>query len=138
MVGTCVRCGVLLTLGVLQISHAQESNGKPEMPTPKTAQVPLPRYSSSSASRKLSHEPETVKNLSALATSLAGHISGAGCQPKSCTVLVTDFTFPDGNTSAYGLRLADALSRELTNKEYKLRVIERKALRTFLSKDRVP
>ncbi|HXY00560.1 MAG TPA: hypothetical protein VEI54_06540, partial [Candidatus Limnocylindrales bacterium] len=141
MLGMCVSYGLLLTMGFLQASQAQESSGKPEAPTPKTVQSPiaLPKYSSAdSASKKTDREPETVADLSALATSVATYISGMGCQPKSCTVLVTDFTLPDGNTSVYGVQLADTLSRELASKEYKLRVIDRRVLRTFLAKERVP
>src|SRR4029077_405601 len=82
--------------------------------------------------------PETVADLPALAVSIAAHTVASDCKPKSCTVLVPDFLFPDGNTSAYGMRLADALSRELTNKEYKLRVIDRSLLKSFLAKERVP
>ena len=141
MLGLCIRCGLLLTLGCLQVSGAQEPSGKPEVPTPKTVQssIPLPKYSpADSEPKKPGREPETVADLSALATSVAKYISVAGRQPKSCTVLVTDFTLPDGNTSAYGMQLADTLSRELTNKEYKLGVIDRRLLQTLLAKERVP
>ena len=137
----CLSCGLLLTLSSLQISHAQESSGKPEAPTPKAVQspIPLPKYSpAGSASKKPGRKPETVEDLSALATSVAEYIFITGCQPESCTVLVTDFTLPDGNSSAYGMQLADTLSRELTSKEYTLRVIDRRLLQTLLAKERVP
>jgi TonB family protein len=98
----------------------------------------LPRHSPPAPEpKKPAGEAEPVADLPALATSVAIHISGTGCQPESCTVLVTNFTLPDGNTSAYGLQLADTLSRELTNKEYKLRVIDRRLLQAFLAKERV-
>lgn len=138
--GLCVRCGLLVAL-CLQLSHAQESSSKPEAPTPKTVQPPilLPKYSpAGSASKNSGREPETVPDLSALAASIAVHVSGTGCQPKICTVLVTNFTLPDGDTTAYGMQLADALSRELTSKEYELRVIDRRLLQSFLAKERVP
>lgn len=141
MLALCIRCGLLLTLGFLQISHAQESSSIPEAPTPKTvpSPIPLPKNSSAgSASKNTDLEPQTVEDLSALATSIAEYIFVAGCQPKSRTVLVTDFTLPDGNTSAYGMQLADTLSRELTSNEYKLKVIDRRLLQSLLAKDRVP
>jgi len=141
MLGLCASCGLLLTLGFVQVSQAQESGGKPDAPTPKTVQPPilLPKYSpAGSPSKNSGREPETVADLSALATSVAAYIFGTGCQPKSCTVLVTDFTLPDGNTSAYGLRLSDTFACELTSKEYKLKVIDRSLLQSFLAKERVP
>jgi hypothetical protein len=141
MFGPFLSCGLLLTLGFLQVCQAQEPSGKPEAPTPKTIQspIPLPKYSSAgAASKKLAPEPEIVADLPALATSIATYISVAGCQPKTCAVLVTNFTLPDSNISAYGMQLADTLSRELTSKEYKLQVIDRRLLQSFLAKERVP
>jgi len=140
MFGICVRCALLLTLVGLQFSHTQEPSGRPDMPAPKTVQpsIPLPKYSpANSESKKPDREPESVADLPALAKSVAEYISVAGCQPTSCTILVTDFILPDGNTSAYGIQLADTLSNELTNKQYKLQVIERTRLHTFLAKERV-
>jgi len=125
----------------IQIAAAQEPSGKPEAPTPKVIQAPIPLPRSSPArglSEKLALLPEMVADLPALAASIAAHTITADCKPKNCTVLVTDFAFPDGNTSEYGTRLSDTLSRELTSKEYKLRVIDRSLLHNFLAKERVP
>jgi len=141
MPGPFLNFGLLLTLGFLQVTPAQEPSGKPEAPTPKVIQVPIPLPKNSSArepSEKTAPLPETVADLPALAASIAAHTVAADCKPKSCTVLVTDFIFPDGNTSVYGMRLADTLSRELTSKGYKLRVIDRSLLQNFLAKERVP
>lgn len=140
MSGPFLSCGVLLSLGFLQVTQAQEPSGKPDAPTPKVIQVPIPLPKKSSPRAPLEKPvppPETVADLPALAASIAAHVVAADCKPKSCTVLVTDFTFPDGNTSAYGVRLADTLSRELTSKEYKLRMIDRSQLHNFLAKERV-
>jgi TonB family protein len=141
MSGRFVNCGLLVTLGFLQFTAAQEPNGKPEAPVPKAIQAstPISRNSSAgAASKKTAREADTVGDLPALAASIAAYIFVAGCQPKTCSVLVTDFTLPDGDTSAYGMQLADTLSRESTNKEYKLRVIDRSLLQSFLVKERVP
>jgi TonB family protein len=131
----------LLILGLLQVTQAQEPSSKPEAPTPKVIQAPIPLPKNSSA-REPSEKPaplaETVADLPALAVSIAAHTVAADCKPKGCTVLVTNFVLPDGNTSVYGMRLADTLSRELTNKEYELRVIDRSLLQNFLAKERVP
>jgi TonB family protein len=132
-------CVLLLTLGFLRFSQAQETSTKPDSPTPKKIEAPIPRpHKPSRTPWEKSAEPEMVADLPALATSIAAHISATGCQPKSWTILVTNFTLPDGNTSAYGMQLADTLSRELTNKEYKLCVIERNTFLSFLSTERVP
>jgi len=140
MPGPFLSCGLLI-LGFLQVTQAQEPSSKPEAPMPKVIQAPIPLSKNSSSrepSEKPARLPETVADLPALAVSIAAHTVAADCKPKSCTVLVTDFVFPDGNTSVYGMRLADTLSGELTNKEYKLRVIDRSLLQKFLAKERVP
>jgi hypothetical protein len=141
ILGLYAGWGLLLTPGVLQVCQAQESSSKPEAPTPKTVQspVPLSKYSPpGSVSKTPDGEPETLADLSALAISFATDIAATNCQPKSCTFLVTDFTLPDGKTSAYGQQIADTLSRQLSNNEYKLRMIDRKLLQDFVSKERVP
>lgn len=135
-----LRCGLPLILGLLQVAQAKESSDRPEMPAPKVIQTPAPlpkKTSVPEASVKPTPVPETVADVSALAASIAMHTIAADCKPESCTVLVTDFTFPDGNTSVYGMRLADTLSHELTSKEYNLRVIDRSLLKNFLAKERV-
>ncbi len=136
MLGTFASCGLLVILGFLQFTPAQEPSGKPEAPAPKTIQAPLPLPKNSSAAAPLEKsdpKPETVADLPALATSIAAYTRATACQPKACTVLVTDFVFPDGNTSIYGMWLADTLSGELTSQEYKLRVIDRSLLQNFLA-----
>lgn len=141
MPGPFLSCGLLLTFGFLQSIQAQEPSGKPAAPTPKVIQAPFPLPKNSSVrepAEKPLPPPETVADLPALAASIAAHTVSADCQPKSCTVLVTDFIFPDGSTSVYGMRLAETLSHELTSKEYNLRVIDRSLLKNFLSKERVP
>jgi TonB family protein len=131
--------GLLLTLVVLRWSAAQAPSDKPDAPTPKTnpAWTGLPKKPPASEQEKRTPEAKQVADLPALAASIAAYISVAGCQPKICTVLVTNFTLPDGDTTAYGMQVADALSRELTNKEYKLRVIDRALLQAFVAKERV-
>jgi hypothetical protein len=128
---------LLLTLGFLQFSQAQETSSKPEAPTPKkiAAPIPLPHnWSAHAPSEKPITEPETVADLSAFATSAAAYTSAAGCHAKSCTILVTNFTLPDGNTSAHGMELADQLSSTLAGKEYQLKVIDRALLQSFLAR----
>ena len=141
MPGPFVICGLTVILSFPQFAAAREPNGKPEALEPKTIQAPIPLPKNSSAGappEKSDPKPETVADLPALATPIAAYTLATACRPRACTVLVTDFVFPDGNTSVYGMRLADTLSRELTSKEYKLRVIDRSLLQDFLAKERVP
>src|SRR5260370_29950979 len=116
MLGSFLSCGLLLTLGFPQFIQAQESTGKPEAPTPKKIEAPIssPKDSSTRARPgKPGIELQTVADIPDLATSVAAYASVEGCQPKSCTILVMNFTLPNGKTSAYGLQLADRLSSEL-------------------------
>src|SRR5260221_6431613 len=117
MLGTFASCGLLVILGFLQFTPAQEPSGKPEAPAPKTIQAPLPLPKNSSAAaplKKSDPKPETVGDLPALATSIAAYTRATACQPKACTVLVTDFVFPVGNTSTYGMRLSENSFRDMT------------------------
>jgi len=142
MFGSFLSCGLLLTLGFLQFIQVQESPGKPEAPTPKKIEVPisLPRDSSARSRPwgKPGTEPETIADIPALATSVAAYAFVEGCQSKSCTFLVMNFTLPTGKTSDYGLQLADRLSSELAHNDYKLRVIDRAVLESLLAKYRIP
>lgn len=140
MLGAFLRCGLLLTLSFLQVTQAQEPSSKPDAPTPKLTQTPFPLPKKPPAPEPSVEPvplPEIVADLPALAASIAAHIVAADCKPKSCTVVVTDFMLPDGNTSVYGIRLADTLSHQLASKELNLRVIDRRLLQNFLTKERV-
>jgi TonB family protein len=143
ILGPFLRCGLLLTLGFLQVTDAQEPSSKPDVPTPKAIQTPYPLPKRSPVqepeppSVKAAPPPETVEDLPALAASIAARTVAADCMPKICAVLVTDFLLPDGNTSLYGMRLADTLSHQLTSKDFNLGVIDRNLLHNFLTKERV-
>ncbi len=136
-----LSCGLLLTPGFFQATQAQEPSGQPEAPTPKVIPIPVPlpkKFSASGSSEKPAPLPETVADLPGLAAPIASHAVAAGCKPKSCTALVTDFIFPDGYPSVYGMGLADALSHELASKDDNLRVMDRSLLQNFPAKERVP
>jgi len=139
---TVLTSGLVFALGLVQLGAAQEPNGKPDAPTPKTTQlVPaLPKKSVATALEHRVPEPQTVADLPTLAASVAEYIStiAPSCQPKLRALLVTNFTLPSGDTSAYGIQLADELSHELANKEYKVRVIDRQLLQNVLGKGRIP
>jgi hypothetical protein len=87
---------------------------------------------------KSSSEPDATSNVQSLATELLNYAAVASCSKKDCTILVTNFALPDGNTSPYGMQLADELSKELASQNHKIQVIDRGLLQNFLAKDRVP
>jgi hypothetical protein len=39
------------------------------------------------------------------------YAEAVGCAAKDCKIFVANFVLPDGNTSKYGMQLADALSK---------------------------
>jgi len=131
-----------LFLGFLFIAPvvAQEPSGKPEVPTPKTGQVaiPLPTKPAAPPPAKSASEVATLKNLQALATEFLKYAAVVSCPKKDCTILVTNFVLPDGNTSPYGMQLADELSKELAGQNNKIQVLDRGLLQDLLTKDRVP
>jgi TonB family protein len=140
MLRPLICCGLLLTLGFPLVTVAQEPSSKPDAPTPKAIQTPYPLPKTSPVqepSVKPAPRPDTVGDLPALAASIAARTVTAGCKPKSCAVLVPDFLLPDGNTSVYGMRLADTLSRQMASKEFNLHVIDRNLLHNYLAKERL-
>jgi TonB family protein len=140
MLGPFLRSGLLLTLGFLQATNAQEPSSKPDAPAPKVTQTPYPLPKRSPVQEPAEQPaplPEIVEDLPALAASIAARTLAADCTPKNCAVLVADFLLPDGNTSVYGMRLADTLAHQLISKEYNLHVIDRNRMHNFLAKERV-
>lgn len=134
---TCLFLGFLFIAPVV----AQEPSSKPEAPTPKTRQltIPLPRKTAATTPpAKSVSEPDTLKDLQALAAEFLKYAAVVSCPKKDCTILVTNFVLPDGNTSPYGIQLADELSKELAGQNSKIRVIDRGYLQALLTKDRVP
>ena len=132
-----------LALGSLQIALTQEPSGKPDAPTPKKLEAPIPLRENSSSraqSEKPTKEPETVADLQVLEQHRSQHtLLPQTAQPKSCSILVMNFTLPDGNTSAYwnGARGPTLHVRWLA-RSTNLEVIDRALLRSFLAKDRIP
>jgi TonB family protein len=79
-----------------------------------------------------------LPDLEELAAKLTEFVAVANCQQMNCTILVTDFVLPDKNTSLYGTRLADQLSKELASRTAKMRVVDRRRFHEHITKDRVP
>ena len=120
--------GLLFTTSVV----AQESGGKSEVFTPMTGEAAIPPLAKSASASN------TMSNLGALATELLSYPAVASCSKKNCTILVTNFVLPDGNTSPYGMQLADELCKELASQNHKIQVVDRGLLQAFLAKDLVP
>ncbi len=87
---------------------------------------------------KSSSEQDTTSNVRSLATEFLKYPAVGSCSKKDCTIIVTNFVLPDGNTSPYGMQLADELSKELASQNHKIQVIDRGLLQDFLAKDLVP
>ena len=82
--------------------------------------------------------PSEIESLQVLASRLLNHAPDAGCHPNSCKILVTDFVFPDGFTSAEVVRWADDLSSFFAADGRGIRVPDRNLLKRFLEKEPMP
>jgi TolB-like protein len=76
-------------------------------------------------------------NIANFAAEMASRVAASGCKGYGCTVVVSDFTFPDGKTSRFGKQLSDEVSDELANGRYNLKVIDRERLQKFLDEQRL-
>jgi len=132
---------LFLAFVLLEPVVAQETGEKPDAPTPKPSQVAIPLPTKPRVTpppAKSAPEPDILPDLEELAAKLSEFVAVANCQQKGCTILVTDFVLPDGNTSRYGTRLADELSKELASQTTKMRVVDRRRFHAHITKDRVP
>jgi len=87
---------------------------------------------------KPSSAPREIETLQDLATRLLHHADDAGCIKGDCSILVMNFVLPDGNTSRYGMQVADQLSSEMAKQEKSVQVIDRALLQNLLQRDRIP
>lgn len=118
---------------------AQEADVKPDAPTPKIGQAAgaLPTKAAVTPG-KSEPEPELVPDLPALATKLLEYAKFESSAEKNCKIVVANFTLPDGNTSQFGMRLADELSKEMASLRSDFQLVDRRFVQDFLIKDRVP
>jgi hypothetical protein len=133
-----LACGLFLGFLFIAIIVAQEPSGKPETSTAKTGQATNPMPGTSLLTPKSAREPDTLPDLAALATEIAKYAAVKSCLTKNCSILVTNFLLPDGDTSRYGIQLADELSNDLASPGNKIQVTDRGLLQDLLRKDRVP
>jgi hypothetical protein len=95
-------CGLFLGFLFIAPVAAQEPGSKPEAPTPKTRQVTIPLPTKTAATpppAKSVSEADTLKDLQALATEFLKYAAVVSCPKQDCTILVTNFVLPGGNTS---------------------------------------
>lgn len=85
-----------------------------------------------STSQASSSQPPS---LASVASQLVQNAQKIGCRPADCKVLVTNFIFPDGKTSGFGMDLPDILSDRLA--EQSLTVIDRSLLEAVLQRERL-
>ena len=92
----------------------------------------------------LSPKPTSVSEidgLSGIAAQLVQIVGKTDCQQNRCVILVTDFVCPDGKSSLYGKRLADALGDEIGKLSKSIKVTDRSSAEMASGKlraDRVP
>ena len=132
---------ILLALFFAPMMLAQDLGSRPDTPEPKTGQVPTSLLKKTTEiPTKEKDEPilEVVANLSELATRLLDFARVSGCFGKDCTILVTNFSLPNGQTSQYGMQLADELSLEMIAQQSQFPIVDRNLLQNILTKDRIP
>lgn len=123
------------------LSFAQEASNKPDAPTPKVVQpgVPLLSIPTRTVTENRSEpQPERVLDLPTLATRPLEYAKIVGCTRTNCRIFVTNFVLPDGNTSQYGMQLADELSREMARQRNDVQIVDHQLLLDLLIKDRIP
>ena len=111
---------------------AQEAGEKPEAPMPKAMQAAIPflrKPAETLPQKSTEPEPERVPDLPRLATRLLEYAEVIGCLGKDCGIFVANFVLPDGNTSKYGIQLADELSREMASRRSALQIVDRELAR---------
>lgn len=124
----------------LRSGFAQEAAEKPSAPTPKAVQprIPLLAKPTGTLPKKRSEpQPERVPDLPALATRLLEYLKVLSCAGVNCRIWVTNFVLPDGNTSQYGMDLADELSKEMARQHSDFQIVDHQLLLDFLTKDRI-
>jgi Gram-negative bacterial TonB protein C-terminal len=130
--------GLLLATGLLAIAPSQLAY--PQQPKPGDPQASKPPgliLKIAAPNSAGVSAPPKIEQLSDLASRLLHYTSDAGCTRSDCKILVTNFVFPDGNTSAYGNRLADALSSLIAQQDKTIEVVNRKLFHDLLQEQRI-
>lgn len=100
--------------------------------------VPGPIHLNFPVAPKTDSTPPEIEHLPALAARLLHHAADAGCHKDDwdCTILVTDFVFPDGATFPDGIQWTNDLSSLFAN-EKSILVIDRVRFKNFLNQERI-
>ena len=128
----CTLLALALLVGALVVHlSGQQPEEKPQEHKPLVLR-PIPSNSTTNDSG-----PIEIENLEVLASRLLHHAPDAGCYSAICTILVTDFVFPEGSTFPYGIKLADDLSSLFASQEKTIQVIDRSLLNDHLQKEAI-
>jgi TonB family protein len=100
----------------------------------QTPDAPNPKISGPPNARVLS--PDESAALQDLVSRLLSDVKKV-CKKGPCRILVTNFVLPEGDTSPYGIELADRLSQDLANGRKGISVVARAPLQEFFIKDRM-
>lgn len=109
---------------------AQQPTQAPPFRVPNPIDLNFPAIS------KTDSTPPEIEHLPDLAARLLHHAADAGCHKDDCTILVTDFVFPDGATFPNGIQWADDLS-SLFADEKPIRLVDRVQFKDFLNQERI-
>jgi hypothetical protein len=81
--------------------------------------------------------PPGTDSPAGLAQQIIQQAGEVGCEAGDCRILVTDFILPGGQTSSFGMKMADAFCSQFSKTERPFLVVERAEYRSFLQKERL-
>lgn len=73
-----------------------------------------------------------AEQLHDLASHLLKDNAQNGCGKDSCKILVNEFFLADGKSSAYGIKLADQLSSQLSAQQMEIQILDRRSVHGLL------
>src|SRR5579862_1513471 len=137
--GFWLGCGLLMCLFLAGSGRWLETTGASALQDARTTQQATSSSSNPPAfsAKGGDEEPETVGDIPGLVSAIIGRISATECSNKKCTIAIPNYELPDGSITVYGLRVADAITRELVKQGYKAGGLELSALRSYI-KDESP
>ncbi len=90
-----------------------------------------------SAAQGASPVPLLAEPLRGLAEQILNQSNKIHCPPPECKILITNFVSPDGQTSKFGIQVADALSTCFSEQGKIFSTVDRSALQSFLQRQRL-
>jgi hypothetical protein len=90
-----------------------------------------------SAAQDASPVPSLSEPLRGLAEQVVNQSNKIHCPPPECRILITNFVSLDGQTSKFGIQVADVLSACLSEQGKAFSTVDRSALQSFLQRQRL-